>query len=341
MSELRRDPILRRWVIIAPEREEAAPRPAGPVPAREEGACPLCPGQEAANPHEIAALPATGGQPGRWSVRVTPDRRPLLHIEGELERRGSGVFDVMSAIGAHELVTETPLHDQHWPRFDLPQMRRVLSVYRDRYLDLKRDPRFRHIVVLKNHGAPWSRFVHQHSHILAMPFTPKRIAEELAGAREYFRMKERCVFCDVLSEELAGGTRTIAANESFVAFAPFASSAPFEIWLAPRQHGADFGQLEEGTIDALAELFLLTMCALDRELTCPSFSLALHTAPLGGAGTAEYHWHWELMPHLSGQLGLEWATGVHANAVAPEEAARRLRAAARCGETGLSPSASR
>jgi UDPglucose--hexose-1-phosphate uridylyltransferase len=328
MSELRRDPLLRRWTIIAPERRaDLIDRRLRRPPTSGETPCPFCPGNEHLNPQEIyvARTAPTPSNPQGWAVRITPDRKPLLRVEGSVERRGVGLFDLMSATGAHELVTDTPGHDAHWADFDLVQMERLLRSYLARYNDLRNDPRFRHVVIMKNYGAPWSRYPHQHSHIVAMPFTPRRIDDEFIGAKEYYRLKERCVFCDALREEEAQRARIVAANEHFVAVAPFASGFPFETWVLPRRHMPDFGDLGERTLPALAAIFQETMSKLRTTLNDPHFSLALHSGPLNRQNGDEFHWHWELIPHLSGEIGMEWATGVYFNPIAPEDAAACLR----------------
>ncbi len=328
MSELRRDPLLRRWVIIAPERRgDLINRRFAHSPSVQETPCPFCPGNEHMNPGEILVVRAERSGPAAsgWLVRITPDRNPLLRIEGTLERRGVGQFDLMSATGAHELVTETPDHDSHWADFDIAHMERLLRSYVTRYNDLRNDRRFRHAVIMKNHGAPWSRYPHQHSHIVAMPFIPRRIEDEFTGAREYFELKERCVFCDTLREEEMRQERVVAANADFVAIAPFAAGFPFETWILPRHHMADFGAMGERSLPALASIFQETMAKLRTTLNDPHFSLALHSGPLSGERHEEFHWHWELIPHLSGELGMEWATGVYFNPIAPEDAATCLR----------------
>ena len=324
MSELRRDPILRRWVIIAPERAaDVLPRRGEPPAASGEaaGPCPFCPGSEALNPDEITVV----RDGTAWVVRVTPDKKPLLHIEGDLNRRAAGMFDLMNAIGAHELVADVPDHTLAWADFPVPQMVHLLEVYRDRTRDLRRDPRFRFVLVLKNHGAVWSRYGHSHSHVVATPFTPKRLEEEIAGAREYYRMRERCVFCDQITEEVRSGQRVVARNTDFVTFAPFASEHPYETWVAPLEHAADFGALSDGALSSLAEQLVGALARLRVALADPPYSVALHAGPLDGGNQAEFHWHWEVVPHLSHELGMEWATGIYSNPVPPEDAARQLR----------------
>jgi UDPglucose--hexose-1-phosphate uridylyltransferase len=275
------------------------------------------------NPEEIAV--ARDGD--RWAVRVTPDKQPLLRIEGDLGRRGVGMFDMMNAIGAHELVSDTADHSQTWADFSVEHMVRLLETYRGRITDLRRDRRFRHVVVLKNHSAAWSQYEHAHSHVIATPFAPKRLEEEMAGAREYHRMRERCAFCDQLSEELRAGTRVVARNPDFASFAPFASEYPYEMWIMPVQHGADFSTLSDAGLVTLAGLLIDALARLRLALDDPPYSMVLHAGPLDGGDQAEFHWHWEIVPHLGHELGMEWATGLFSNPVPPEDAARQLREA--------------
>ncbi len=324
MSELRRDPILRRWVIMAPERglDLVSRRGGVPPPDRSEP-CPFCPGNEHLNPEVIAVA----ADDGTWGVRVTPDKRPLLRIEGAPEPRAAGMFDVMNSIGAHELVSDTPEHDVTWADFSTAHMVRLLEMYRARTVDLRGDRRFRHVFVLKNHGAVWSSYRHAHSHVIATPFTPKRLEEELLGARDYHRMRERCAFCDQLAEELRVGVRVVARNAHFLTFAPFASEYPYEMWIAPLRHTADFGALPDAALAPLAELLVDALARLRATLDDPAYSVVLHAGPLDGSDQAEFHWHWEVVPHLGHALGMEWATGIYSNPVPPEEAAGRLVAA--------------
>lgn len=327
MSDLRRDPLLRRWVMIAPERRDdlclgqlRRPHPAGEV-------CPFCPGNEHLNPEEIYVIRGerSPANPHGWLLRVTPDHNPLFHVEGPLERKGVGPFDLMSGIGAHELVTETPNHHAHWADFDRAHMERLLRCYVDRFNELRRDRRLRHAIVMKNHAAPWSRFPHQHSHVVAMAFTPRRIEDELGGAREYHAIKERCVFCDILRDEERRQDRIVCSNGEATAVVPFASGFPSETWILPRRHAADFGTVGERTLSDLAALLVETASRMRTTLQDPQYSVALHSGPLDGSDADLFHWHLEIVPHLSSEIGMEWATGVFCNPVPPEDAAAALR----------------
>lgn len=323
-SELRRDPILRRWVIVAPERTGDLPsRRAVPVDPVPEAECPLCPGAEKENPVEIARVAHGGG----WRIRVTPDRHPLLRIEGGLDQRAVGMFDNMNAVGAHELVVDTADHARTWADFSPAHMARLLGVYRDRLRDLRRDRRFRYAAVLVNRAAAWSRYSHAHSHVIATPFAPRRIQDELGGATAYFRRKERCAFCDQLAEELDSRTRVVSEHAGFAAIAPYASQHPYETWVMPTQHAPDFGSIADDALGDLATVLVDLVGRLRDVLDDPPYSVALHSGPLDGSHHAAYHWHWEVVPLVGQELGMEWGTGIVSNPVAPEAAAHALRAA--------------
>jgi UDPglucose--hexose-1-phosphate uridylyltransferase len=312
-------------VIVAPERTGDLVRPHGSTGAAPvmPDACPFCPGAEAANPVEIARV----DDEGAWAIRVTPDRHPLLRIEGGLDQRAAGMSDTMSAVGAHELVVDTADHRLSWADFTPAHMARLLGVYRDRIRDLRRDGRFRFVLVLMNRGAVWSRYTHAHSHVVATPFTPKRLEEELAGAAAYHRRKERCAFCDLLAEELHLRTRVVLESPGFAAVAPYASQHPYESWVLPNAHDSDFGAIADDALPELAGLLLDLLGRLRRVLDDPPYSVALHAGPLDGSRSADYHWHWEIVPLVGQELGMEWATGIVSNPVPPETAAYTLRAA--------------
>jgi len=316
MLELRKEPVLQRWVVIT-KKEEA--------PSRDH--CPFCPGREGETPPEIFATREKGTKPNApgWQVRVVPDRYPLFRIEGELNKRAYGMYDLMNGIGAHEVVIETPEHVQHWGTMAETQLALVLRAYRERMLDLRKDGRFKQIIVVKNHGASPLVISHQHSHIVAFPVVPKRIDEELRGTFNYFQFHERCIYCDIIGEEMKRGERAFLETERFLAFTPFASRYPFEVWVIPKGHSPDFGQIEDLELSDLAGLMRKVFFSIKKALNDPFFSFALHSTPLQEQFRPQYHWHFEIRPRVGYTLGFEWATGFFINTTPPEEAAARLR----------------
>jgi len=330
MPELRKDPVVGRWVIISTERSR---RP-GHFTAAPNGAqafSPFTEGREDMTPPEVYAVRPAGGKrdaPG-WLVRVVPNKFPALEIEGTLDRRGEGLYDKMNGIGAHEVVIETP--DATLQLADLPveQIQRVLVAWRERMLDLKKDTRFRYVLVFKNHGAgAGATLEHSHSQIIATPIIPKMVQEELDGSRHYFELKERCVFSDIIDQETGEGhgRRVVSSTARYIALAPFAPRFPFETWILPIMRRAAYHTIDDdGEMMELAGLLKDTLGRLNAALDTPPYNLVLHTAPLGEPDLPYFHWHLEIMPKLTRVAGFEIGSGFYINPTPPEDAAQFLR----------------
>jgi UDPglucose--hexose-1-phosphate uridylyltransferase len=327
MRQLRKDPVVDRWVIIASERARRLRMVRQPE-EQETGPCPFCPGNEDKTPPEIAAFrpPGTGPNTSGWWTRVVPNKFPALQIEGDLDRAGEGVYDVMNGVGAHEVIIEGPQHDDRVQVVDERQFGEILWMYKERSTDLKRDDRFRYILIFKNRGkVAGASLSHPHSQLIATPVVPRRVVEELRGARTYFRLKERCVFCDIVREELSYGGRKVVVSDGFVAFVPFAPRFPFEIWLMPRKHRSAFEEITRDEVDDLAHVLRETLLRLSRALAEPAYNYMLHTSPCRESDNEYYHWHIEITPRLLEVTGFEWGSGFYVNPTAPEDAASYLR----------------
>ena len=294
--------------------------------------CPFCPGNEDKTPPEVLSYHTDGlTHEGRWSLRTVPNKFPALRVEGDLDRQGEGLYDRMNGVGAHEVVIETPDHMATLSTMDERQVAEVLWAFRDRVLDLKKDKRLRYVMLFKNHGeAAGATLEHPHSQIIALPVVPKRVQEELDGARKYFEFKERCVYCDILRQDLKDSERVILETDEFAALAPFASRFPFETWLLPRRHESHFENIREAELANLAWVLRNVLRKMDRVLEKPAFNLIVHSAPVQESTSEHYHWHIEIIPKLTRVAGFEWGTGFYINPTPPEEAARFMR------EAGLS-----
>jgi UDPglucose--hexose-1-phosphate uridylyltransferase len=327
MPQLRKDPVTKRWVIILHEQDkkpEDFKRTSSP---RQSNNCPFCPGNEDKTPNEVMSYREPDTLPNQkgWEVRVIPNKFPALEIEGDLDRTGLGLYDMMNGIGAHEVIIESPGHNDGFHSYSKDQIFRILRAYTDRYRDLKRDRRFRYILIFKNHGeAAGASLDHPHSQLIATPIIPKRAMEEIEGARRYYYYKERCVFCDVIRQELSSGKRIIHENENFVAFAPFASRFPFETWIAPKEHKDSFGDIDNNEIEGLADIMKGTLSKLVKALGNPPFNYIIHTAPCDEHCSDYFHWHLEIMPRLTKVAGFEWGSGFYVNPMPPEKAAEYL-----------------
>lgn len=328
-TELRTDPITGRIVAIDLEpfkrRDDFELEPVRLEDAPSE--CPLCEGREADAGPEILAWREGGpaNVPG-WSVRVVPNRHPMLRIEGEASVRSRDLFESRDGLGAHEVIVETPIHDQPLHTLDPDHLWRVLWAWRTRIQDLKRDTRFASIVIFKNHGrAAGARLDHSHSQLTAYPMMPPAMSDKLRGAARHLSKTGRCIYCDVMAQELIEGSRIISDQSAILAIAPFASRAPFETWLMPRDHSPRFEEATDETLHLLAAQLKSVMARIDWALERPACNFVLHTAPLSGEGDTAFHWHLEILPRVTRFSGLEWGSGVHRNPVSPEEAARALR----------------
>jgi UDPglucose--hexose-1-phosphate uridylyltransferase len=333
VPELRRDPIVGRWVIIAAERG-ARPTDFGAEEfATGGGPCPFCPGNEHSTPPEVYAERPEGSPPngGGWSVRVVSNKFPALQIEGELDRRAEGIYDKMNGLGAHEVVVETPEHGPELSELSLAQVAAVARAFRERMVDLTLDRRFRYIQIFKNHGAPaGATLEHSHTQLIATPIVPRRLDEELKGFAQHYELKERCVLCDVIHQEIDSKRRIVCESEHFIAVVPFAARFPYETWVMPKFHDAAFEHLTDEQIVAFAAIFRETLRRIHLTLDGPPYNFVLHTAPVNDPkGPHQFHWHFEIMPKVTKVAGFEWGTGFYINPIPPEIAAEHLRNASR------------
>ncbi|MBI1992643.1 MAG: galactose-1-phosphate uridylyltransferase [Candidatus Omnitrophica bacterium] len=330
MSELRRDPIIGRWNIIETETPAGADAFDVDPHAPSGGKCPFCYGNEPLTPPEIyvARPPGTAPNSAGWKLRVVPNKFPALKIEGDLGRRGLGVFDMCNGVGAHEVIIETPDHQRQMADLSIEELAGVIKAFQVRSLDLRGDRRLKYTLIFKNFGlTAGASLEHSHSQLIALPIVPKRVQEELRGSQRYFEFKDRCPYCDLVSQEVQEDERLLAENRSFLACCPFMSNFPFEIWILPKEHRADFAQIGPDAVTDFARILKETLLRMRVSLSDPSYNFIIHTAPIEPREREEYHWHLELIPKLTKIAGFEWGTGFYINPTPPELAARLLREA--------------
>lgn len=335
MPELRKDWLSGQWVAFSTERLRRPQHFAPPTEMEAPEADPFCEGNEACTPPEVFAIRPEGGAPNTpgWNVRVVPNRYPALRVEGELHRRGEGLYDQMSGVGAHEVVIETPYAERELEEHSLSQISDVLETFRARTLDLMRDQRMRYISIFKNVGLlAGASQKHAHSQIIAMPLVPSEVERRIEVAEKHYREKERSLFSDVMDQERRDGTRIIWENSDFMAFCPYASRFPFEVRILPKLQNCHYFSATDRTLVQLAEVLKKVLTAYRIGLNQPAYNMLFHTAPLpkrpdGKWPTIEnsYRWHVELVPRIFGLAGFELSTACALNSVYPEEAARFLR----------------
>lgn len=322
--------MLGRWVIIATERSL---RPDDYKIEKEEklndlSKCPFEEGNEYLTPPEILSYrkPGTNKNEKGWWIRVVPNKYPALRIEGELDKKGIGMFDMMNGIGAHEVVIETTNHFEEISDMQEFHIEEIIWAWRDRVLDLKKDKRFKYILIFKNKGSQaGASLEHPHSQIIALPIVPIRVSQELEGSKEYFNFKDRCVFCDIIQQELEQKDRLVEENHEFISIIPFAARFPFEIWILPKKHSSNFIDVSKSDVVSLSKVLKISLMKLKKLLNDPPFNLIIHTSPLDKYNLDYYHWHIEIMPRLTKVAGFEWGTGFYINPTKPENCAKYLR----------------
>ncbi|MDD5222719.1 MAG: galactose-1-phosphate uridylyltransferase [bacterium] len=329
MSELRKDPITGRWVIISRERA-SRPSAFNLVLKRRRGIlCPFCPGREKETPPEILACrPPEASAPDipGWKLRVVPNRFPALGTGEENGLPEEGFFRRREGIGAHEVIIESPDHGRRFSDFSPREIEAVFRAYRDRYGELKKDRRFRYILLFKNEGAQAGATLdHPHSQLIALPVIPWMIREEVKGCREYYLRENRCIYCDLIRQEMETRDRVITESDGFVALSPYAPRFPYELWILPRKHHTVPDRSGSEWFHGLAVILRECLQRLDGVLDNPAYNLYVHSAPLDDEESASYHWHLEITPSLSRIAGFELATGFYINPVSPEEATEKLR----------------
>lgn len=328
MPQLRKDPVTGRWVIVNVEE----PRRAASFPSRERKRstklCPFCPGNESLTPPEIEVFGRKHGSHERsnWLTRVVPNKFPALRIEESHEHAGVGLYEKIGGFGAHEVIIENPDHDKEIADLPLEHVELIFQVYRDRMNDLKKDTRFKYIIIFKNYGADaGASLEHPHSQLIALPVVPSRVLQEARGGAQYSGYTDRCIWCDMISQDHSEKKLTICENGSYAAMAPFASRFPFETWVMPKKHSAGFDTLKDDELPELAALFKDVMGRLKSRLNNPSYNWMIHSLPFASNDKASYHWHIQIIPHLTQVAGFELGTGFYVNPTSPEMAADTLR----------------
>jgi UDPglucose--hexose-1-phosphate uridylyltransferase len=356
MSEVRRDPIRGLEVIVAEERARPVRIDPGvyTLPASgaaraaqsavslgfpaEDGAhhCPLCPGHEARTPPEVLAYRSHGGAPNdnRWSVRVVPSALPALRVENTLARDAVGFFDRWSGVGAHEVIIESPAHVASLDELGEAPIALAAEAWQSRLVDLARDTRLRHALLFKRVGAAaGAALFHAHSQLVGLPLVPHAVRAELAAFAAHAAAHERCILCDVLRSETEAYVRVVHDNAGFVVLTPFASRVPFEVWVVPRGHAANFESIDAQGRAHFANAMYVALRRIRVALAGTPFCVSLWNVPFDATRAAAsahvppvtYHFRVEIAPVLTAPFGPELGAGVHLNAISPETAAQLLR----------------
>jgi len=325
VTELRRHPFIGEWVILCPESVRLPNQGVG-------DGCRYCSSNELDSGGDSRSPDDEADGKGTWVPKVVTASPPLFNIDLEIEKRPAGICDTMKPAGIHEIVIDSPHHDV--PFEDLPDevVYNLLDRLRCRLDELRHDERLRHTLIFKVQGKVAKNRSHPCWQIVGTPFIPTAIKQELKNARYYYSYKERCVLCDYLKEEIAAGKRLVFANDAIAAIAPFASRFPYEVWLLPKRHCADFSHAQVDEIEALGSSLKTILKAISSLDGIHGYIVSIHSAPYRrGSKDAwktlevDYHWHIEARPEIDPLNGLGASGGFKLNPISPEKAAHDLR----------------
>ncbi len=315
LFELRKDPITGWWVATIVDRDFDRSRFARPAAAVDDGGdCQNC------------RIPPGDG------VRVRILKDYAFHVIGteqerdELDRSSFAQVTVSGARAAGSWRTIAAPPDEHRALAQVGDLaEEMLLLARDTVAEATRAAQTDYLQVVQNWGAQaGARTNHLCLDLYDLPLIPHRVAEELGGAARFVIREGECPWCRLVREESRARERLVWEDTSTIAFAPWASRSPFEVWIVPREHEADFGRAGDAAVRASAQALRQVLGGLASSLDSPPYNLVLHTAPLRERVDATFHWHWEVHPRLREVAGLELGTGLPVNPVSPEAAVEEL-----------------
>jgi UDPglucose--hexose-1-phosphate uridylyltransferase len=330
VNEFRRDPTTGKCVIIAPGRLRRphdgvhASEPVATAPAFG-ASCPFCPGNENELPGIVAELPSAV-RPG-WRTRVVPNRFPIVSHDFAPGGNVPVFYEAVTGQGRHEVVIESPRHDDDLTTMSEAEVRDVLTTCLHRYSALLADEAVRSVIIFRNRGAAAGASLrHPHSQLVALAAEPPSV-QALQGAMcDYYQKEGRCIICDLIAFERTDGSRVVTENDAFVTIVPFAALAPCEIWLLPKRHQPCFGDLQEHGLELLANAVRDALARLATVLNDPPYNYVIDSVVDDGPGAGYRHWRLRIVPQVAIPGGFELGSGLPINPSLPEHDAALLRA---------------
>jgi len=338
MSEIRFDRLHNRYVIIAPERQHRPNLPKRESLQQRVQKCPFCEGNEFLTPPEIFALRENNKANERgWQTRVIPNLYKAVQIETQLESKRDGFFESVSGFGAHEVIIDSPCHNCTMAELGSEGIEKWLRTMIVRINDLQKDKRLVSLELFKNSGkGAGATQQHPHSQLIALPVMPIKHLEFLQRNADYYHLHGRGIVEDVVYNEKRAKERVVAQNDSFVAYAPYASFFAFEMIIAPHRVIPTLSSCSREELSSLALLLEELFKKLQMQLDIFDFNIAFYIAPLNENFENEIYmkdleknftFYIRVMPRIYTLGGFELSTQMAINSVSPETAAKLLREA--------------
>lgn len=327
-GHIRLNKVTREWVIYAPSRRkrpqdfQQSSRDKKSLVSRDSK-CPFCPGNE--HMSDSIILEISNKQHNCWQTRVVPNKYPALTPNENTHRSPHGIYLTMPGYGRHEVVVESPEHHQSIATMSPDEVEIVIETYHKRYIDLMQVHENMMAIIFRNHGVrAGASLSHPHSQIIVTGMVPRHVRWREQEAQEYFDDWAQCVYCDILKFELHDHRRIIQENESFLAFIPFAAEVPFEIWVMPKHHQADFGSICDREKVDFALILKNVLTKLYEKLNDPDYNYVINTAARYKAEEPQVHWYCQIQPRLTTPAGFEMGAGISINPSLPEADANFL-----------------
>ncbi len=326
MSELRLNLITREWVIIAKER---AKRPEDFIKTSPKKSlqpylpdCPFCPGNESMTPPETYRI--SGKK--EWKIRVTPNKFSALSISGTRKRHSNGVKRLVTGVGIHEVIIESPCHNSAIPTMPKGDINDIIKTYKNRFIDAHSNPNVGHVIIFKNHGpGAGTSLEHPHSQLIGSPVTPIQVRDRMEAFVHFFDDTGRCILCKTIDMEKREGIRIILETEHFLSFIPYAALSPFHTWIFPKKHSASFSDITDEESEDLAINLKTTLAKLYYGLEDPNYNYVIRSNRPKDSYSEYYHWYISIIPRLTMAAGFELGSGMYINISVPEESAEFLR----------------
>ena len=329
-GEIRQNKATKEWVIIAPVRGRRPhdyrqpERKRLPLPSYDP-LCPFCPGNEQQLPAVIQEW--AGGTPGVWQTRVVPNKFPVLTPEGSTVRRNEGIYLSLQGHGHHEVIVESPRHDDDVARASVSEVATLVETYHQRFEHWGLDERNVLALLFRNHGPrAGASLAHPHSQLITTSVVPRHVRWRQLEAQRHFDEWGRCVYCDVLEFEAHDRRRVVLENTSFLAFVPFAADVPFETWVVPKRHDCSFGRITPVEKADLALALRTLLGRLSAALNDPDYNYVVNSA-LSQSDEPHNHWYVRIRPRLVTRAGFEIGSGIRINPSLPEADAAFLNGA--------------
>lgn len=327
-SQFRQNKLSGEWVIFAPSRRKRPRdfvRDVCQVEMLEyDPDCPFCPGNEEKLSRIAYEIRDRTGK--NWSSRAVYNKFPALTRDGDNFRNQNGIYLEGNGYGSHLVILESPKHNIQMCGMTRKDFLVIIESYHRCYCMLADDPKVMLVMLFKNYGrTAGASLYHPHSQIVASSVVPRFIREREREAQRYFDELGRCVLCDVLEFEMGDQQRMLFDNQSFAVFIPYAAEVPFELWVVPKRHTADFRDVSELEKADMAESLEWVMKVFKEKLHCPDYNFAINSCTRYKSGEPQLHWFLRIVPRLTTRAGFEIGSGMCINPSLPEEDAEFLR----------------